>query len=161
MQPMDAPTIRLVAADHPCLDGATQRFAEELRAERRYFGLGARDVSKPFPSVIAEVTRRDGFRMALVADRRVVALARIDHLGRAMMAVAADRRRSGLGTQLMQALVERAHASGFDRIVMPASFRSASLVELGETLGASVVDLGRGRIDLIFDAHAARAPVSA
>ena len=161
MQPMDAPTIRLVAADHPCLDDATQCFAEELRAERRYFGVGARDVSKPFPSVIADVTRRDGLRMALVEDHRVVALARIDDRATVMMAVVADRRRSGLGTRLMRALVERAHRSGFDRIVMPASFRSASLVELGETLGASVVDLGRGRIDLIFEAHAARAPASA
>lgn len=158
---MDAPTICLVAADHPSLDGATQRFAEELRAERRYFGLGSRDVSKPYPSVISEVTRRDGFRLALLEGTRVVALARIDQSGTATMAVAADRRRSGLGTQLMQAIVERAHRSGYDRIVMPASFRSASLVELGASLGASVVDLGRGRIDLIFDAHAARAPVSA
>ena len=158
---MDAPTIRLVAADHPSLDGATQRFGDELRAERRYFGLGARDVSKPFPSVISEVTRLDGFRMALLEGDRVVALARIDATGTATMAVAADRRRSGLGTSLMQAIVERARRSGFDRIVMPASFRSAALVELGESLGASVVDLGRGRIDLIFEAHAARAPVSA
>lgn len=158
---MDAPSIRLVAADHPSLDGATQRFAEELRAERRYFGQGSRDVSKPFPSVISEVSRLEGLRMALVEGDRVVALARIDGQGTATMAVAADRRRSGLGTQLMQAIVEHAHRSGFDRIVMPASFRSASLVEIGTTLGASVVDLGRGRIDLIFEARAARAPASA
>ncbi len=158
---MDAPAIRLVAADHPCLAGATQRFGQELRRERRFFGSQARDVSKPFPSAISEVTRSDGFRMALVEGDRVVALARIDAHGTATMAVVADRRRAGLGTRLLRDVVDRAHRNGFDRIVMPASFRSASLVEVGTSLGATVVDLGRGRVDLIFDAHAARAPVSA
>jgi len=152
---------RLVAADHPCLAGATQRFADELRQERRFFGRQARDVCKPFPSAIAEVTRPDGIRLGLVEGDRVVALARVDAHGTATMAVVADRRRAGLGTRLLRAVVERAHGHGFDRIVMPASFRSASLVEVGTSLGATVVDLGRGRIDLIFDADAARAPVSA
>ncbi len=158
---MDATAIRLVAADHPSLDGATQRFAQELREERRFFGQAARDVTKPFPSVITEVTRTDGFRMALVEGDRIVALARVDRSGTATMAVVADRRNSGLGTNLLRAVVERARRLGFDRIVMPASFRSAALVDVGTSLGATVVDLGRGRIDLIFDARSGHATVSA
>lgn len=144
--------LRITAADHPSLDAGIERFADEIRAEPRYFGrLGGTD-PKPFPSLVARVcSRESGFRIAALHKGRVVGLARVDDRGEVFMVVAAAARGRGVGLALARASVDRARADGFDRLVLRSSRRSRAAIALAESMGFVVVDLGRGRVDLILD----------
>ncbi len=67
------------------------------------------------------------------------------------MVVVADARGRGVGLALARAMIDRARADGCRRLVLRSSRRSRAAVALAESMGFVVVDLGRGRIDLILD----------
>ena len=144
--------LRITPADHPSLDGGVERFADEIRTEPRYFGRLDGTGPKPFPSLIARVcSRESGFRIAALHEGRVVGLARVDDAGEVFVVVVADARGRGVGLALARALIDRARAHGCRRLVLRSSRRSRAAVALAESMGFVVVDLGRGRIELILD----------
>ena len=144
--------LRITAADHPSLDGGIERFADEIKAEPRYFGRPDGTGPKPFPSLVARVcSRESGFRIAALHEGRVVGLARVDDEGEAFVVVVAAARGRGVGLALARAMVDRARADGCTRLVLRSSRRSRAAVALAESMGFVLVDLGRGRIDLILD----------
>ncbi len=145
------PDFLLVAADHPSLADARERFAAGLRAERRYFGRASAN-PKPFPSLIAKLLTDDGTRFAAVAGGEIIGLACLRGDGEATVAVAEDWRGRGVATALMQAVTMRGLQLGHGRIFIRSSRRSRAVAALGDALGANVVDLGLGRIELIFGA---------
>jgi GNAT superfamily N-acetyltransferase len=150
-----SPTPLLIAApDHPALDAALARFADELRGESRYFGQRGRESRKPSPSLVRRlVTPVPGVRLAAVVDGRIVGLARVDAAAAdgpdLLIALVADWRGRGLARMLTTEVLERASASGYPRLVLHSSRRSPALRALAHALGFEVVDLGRGRLDLI------------
>jgi GNAT superfamily N-acetyltransferase len=144
----------VAAPDHPSLDGAIVRFCDGLRAEARWFGRRAADCAKPSPSLIRRLASMEpGLRLAAVLDGEIIGLARIDTSAQSgpelLVAVAAPWRRQGVALALGQAIVAQAHDAGIDRVVLHTSYRGSELRELGAALGFQVVDLGRGRLDLI------------
>jgi GNAT superfamily N-acetyltransferase len=144
--------LHIIAADHPSLDAGIEQFADEVRAEPRCFGRFDGTGPKPFPSVVARVcSRESGFRIAALHEGRVVGLARVDDEGEAFVVVVAAARGRGVGLALARAMVDRARADGCTRLVLRSSRRSRAAVALAESMGFVLVDLGRGRIDLILD----------
>src|SRR6478735_11359990 len=103
---MDASCVLIVAADHPSLIDARDRFAAELRAEQRYFG---KSTTKPFPSLIAKLSSGEGTRLAAMVDGRMIGLACVGSDGEASVAVVEDCRGLGVASALLRAVVERAH----------------------------------------------------
>ena len=81
----------------------------------------------------------------------MVGLARVDDAGEVFVVVVAAARGRGVGLALARAMVDRARADGVARLVLRSSRRSRAVVALAESMGFVVVDLGRGRIDLILD----------
>jgi len=146
-----ATDVRIIAADHPSLDSGVARFADEVRAEPRYFGRTGDPGPKPFPSLIARVcSRESGFRFAALHEGRVVGLARVDDHGEVFIVVVAAARGRGVGLALARAMVERARDRGYTRVVLRSSRRSRAAVALAESMGFIVVDVGLGRIELIL-----------
>ena len=144
----------VAAPAHPSLEGAIARFGDALRTETRWFGRRGADAPKPVPSLIRRlVADAPGLRLAAVHDGEIVGLARIDVDAACgpelLVAVVEPWRRRGVALTLVQAIVARAHTVGIERIVLHTSHRGAELHELGAALGFRVVDLGRGRVDLI------------
>jgi GNAT superfamily N-acetyltransferase len=123
METNTMPGMLLVDATHPSLDGELDRFFDELRAERRYFGPSASGNPKPFRSLTDALRRRDGFRLAALDSGRVVGLARIDDGGELFIAVVADRRGEGVGTTLGHAAVQRAALLGYRKVVLRSTRR--------------------------------------
>ncbi len=144
------PGMSIVAVDHPSYGADIGRFLDTLRAESRYFGPSGRANPKPFPSLIAALGERGGFRIAAVECGRVVGLARVDGAGEMFMAVVADRRGRGIGTALGGACLERAAELHYRRIVMRTTRRSRAARRVAEQLGSLVVDHVHGRTDLIL-----------
>jgi GNAT superfamily N-acetyltransferase len=140
----------LVAADHPSLDADTQRFLEELRSERRFFGPTGSANPKPFPSLIDALAQRDGFRLAAVECGRVIGLARVDWSGELYLAVVADRRRHGVGTALGRAAAQRAEALSYPRLVLRSTRRSRAAGRMAEHLGCVVIEGDFGRTSMIL-----------
>ena len=70
--------IHVIDALHPSLDDELDRFFDELRDERRYFGPSASDNPKPFRSLVEALRRRDGITLAALECGRVVGVARVD-----------------------------------------------------------------------------------
>lgn len=134
---------------------AVDRFVETLRSEPRYFGPSASTNPKPFPSLIAALQGRGGFRIAAVESGRIVGLVRVDGAGTLSIAVAVDRRGTGIGTMLGGAAIERAATLHYGRIVIRSSRRSRAARRIGEQLGCNVVEQARGRTDLIINVTAA------
>lgn len=145
------PDLLIVAADHPALEGDVDRFIDELRAEPRYFGPSARTNPKPFPSLLASLRERGGFRLAVIECGRVVGLVRVDGAGEVAIAVAREYRGQGIGTRLGAAALDRAVSLNYRRLVIRSSRRSRAARRVGEALGCFVVDRERGRTDLIVD----------
>jgi GNAT superfamily N-acetyltransferase len=150
---MIEPTI--AAADHPSLDGQVAQFVEALRSERRYFGPRARSNPKPFPSLLSELSQRGGFRLVAMLDGRTVGLVRVDVAGAVHIAVAADHRGRGVGSALLGAAVERAGRMHYGRLTLRSTHRSRAVRRLGDRLGCTAVELGRGHVDLILPVSAA------
>lgn len=156
---MDRPTtsspIVIAAPDHPALGPALARFAEELRAETRYFGRRGRASRKPTPSFVRRlVAPAPGVRLAAVVDGRVVGVARVDATGpdgpELRIAVVAEWRSRGVARTLTARILERAGALEYQRLVLRSSRRSAALRALAASLGCELVDQGRGRIDVLL-----------
>jgi len=149
----DAPFI-VAAPAHPSLDGGIVRFCDALRDETRWFGRRGAHAPKPQPSLIRRLeSTAPGLRLAAVRDGVVVGVARIDIDApcgpELLVAVAAAWRRRGVALALGEAIVARAGAAGIERIVLHTSYRGDELRAVGAALGFQVVDLGRGRLDLI------------
>lgn len=140
----------VVAADHPSLDDQVAVFVAGLRDESRYFGPAARRNPKPFPSLLAELQQRGGFRLAAMTEGHVTGVVRVDDDGCVHIAVAAEHRGCGIGTMLLGAAIERAEQLHFGRLVLRSTRRSRAVRRLGEGLGCTSVDVGRGRVDLIL-----------
>lgn len=140
----------VVAADHPSLDDQVATFVGSVRDEPRYFGPAARRNPKPFPSLLAELQRPGGFRLAAMTDGRITGLVRVDDDGCVHIAVLADHRGRGTGTLLLSAAIARAARLRFGRLVLQSTRRSRAVRRLGDRLGCTTVDLGRGRVDLLL-----------
>jgi GNAT superfamily N-acetyltransferase len=141
----------VVSADHPSLDDEVERFAARLHAERRYFGPSASANPKPPRSLIEGVRQRGhGISVAALVGNDVIGLARVDARGDVLVAVDAEHRGAGAGTAMCAELVRRARAAGVTRLVLRGSRRSHAVAALGRTMGCSVIDQGRGRVDLIL-----------
>ena len=146
-------SVLIVAADHPSLIDARERFATELRAEQRFFGRSA-GTPKPFPSLIATLLSGDGTRLAAMVDGQIIGLACIQADGEASVAVVEQWRGRGVASALLGAAIERARLTGHSMVFIRSSRRSRAVAAIGESLGGTVVDLGRGRIELIFTVDA-------
>jgi GNAT superfamily N-acetyltransferase len=81
---------------------------------------------------------------------------RVDGAGDGAIAVASDRRGDGIGTALGRAALARAIDLHYTRLTLRSTHRSRAARRVGEALGCVVVDVGRGRTDLIVDLAAAR-----
>ena len=121
-----------------------------MRAEQRFFGRASPD-PKPFPSLIAKLLADDGLRLAAAVDGEIIGLACLRADGEAAVAVVEEWRGRGVATALVRAVTGRGRQLGFGRVFIRASHRSRAVAAMGDELGATVVDLGRGRIELIFD----------
>lgn len=150
---MRAPSLPLVvAADHPSLDGAVERFLAALRAERRFLGPSASMNPAPRRSLVDALAQLDdGFRLAAVRDGHVLGLARVDRDGDLHLAVAAEHRGCGVGTHLARHVVDRARVRGYGRLCLRTSHRSRPTLALAAQMGFMVIDRGRGRLDLVLD----------
>ncbi len=145
------PDLVVVGADHPALERDIDRFLDDLRAESRCFGPSARANPKPFPSLIGALRERGGFRLAVVECGRIVGLVRVDGGGVVWLAVSPGNRGHGIGTRLAEAALDRAVSLHYRRLVIHATHRSRAARRVGESLGCTVVERGRGRVDLILD----------
>lgn len=141
----------IAAADHPSLEGDIGRFLGRLQAEERYFGPSARSNPKPSRSLIASLQGRGGFRMAAVECGQIIALARVDGAGELFIAVDAEHRNRGVGSELGRAVAQRARQLHYTRIVLRSTARSQAARRIGEELGCIVIDGHRGRTDFILD----------
>jgi len=157
---MHDPDIVIAPADHPSLGDGVADFVAGLRSEQRYFGPSARCNPKPFPSLIEELERPDGIRLAAVGADRVVGAVRVDDVGEAFVAVAMGRRGRGIGTSLLTAAVAHVPA-GRQRIMLRAGRRGSAIQRTAERLGAVAVDVGGGRVELSLPVIDHRVPTSA
>jgi RimJ/RimL family protein N-acetyltransferase len=149
---MEQPTgILIVAADHPALAGDIEAFLDRVQREHRFFGPTARSNPKPFPSLMASLRERGGFRMAAVECGRIVGLARVDGSGELFLAIGEEHRGRGIGTALGRAMAGRASDLHFGRLVLRTTRRSQAARRIGEQLGAVVIHRGRGRTELVLD----------
>jgi GNAT superfamily N-acetyltransferase len=137
----------LVALAHPSLEQAVAVFAEELSCEQRFFGTAAPRIPR---ASLENLTTRGGIRLGLMVGDQLVAMSRVEHDGAAVIAVVQRFRGQGLGRHLLESTLRRAATHGHDRITFRSSWRSRSFIGLAESTGATVVDHGRGRIDLVF-----------
>lgn len=151
---MQITDLRVVAVDHPSLDRDVERFLDDLRRESRFFGPTTHTNPKPFPSLIQLLERRTGFRLGVVECNRLIGLARVDRAGQVFIAIAADRRGTGVGTLLGTALVERAIQLGHHRLSGHTTARSMAANQIAASLGCTIVAGEGGRTDLIVDLRA-------
>ena len=143
--------IQVVDALHPSLDDELERFFEDLHDEPRYFGPSASSNTKPYRSLVEALRRREGFRLAALECGRVVGVARVDGTGELFMAVTADRRGAGIGTTLGHAAVQRAVCLGHRRVVLRTTRRHRAARRVGEQLGGTIVERGRGRAEFVLE----------
>ena len=137
----------VVALAHPSLDGAVAAFADELLREQRFFGTAA---PKLPAAALCNLTTGGGTRLGMMVGGRLVGMARVDADGAAVIAVVQPLRGRGLGRELLQSTLRRAAAQGHDRVTFPSSWRSGAFIRLAESSGATVVDHGRGRLEVVF-----------
>jgi RimJ/RimL family protein N-acetyltransferase len=145
----DSGGILLVDAQHPSLGAELDRFFDALHDERRYFGPSASANPKPFRSLIESLRAPDGVRMAAIECGRAVGVARVDTSGELFIVIVDDRRGTGVGTMLGRAVLDRAAAAGYRRVVLRTTRRSRAARRVGEHLGCTLVERARGRADLI------------
>lgn len=143
--------IHIVAADHPSLVGDIDAFLGRLRGEQRFFGPSARRNPKPSCSLIEALRARGGFKMAAIECGRIVGMARVDVGGDLTIAIDAEHRGRGIGPVLCRAMAERARDLQYRRLVLRTTKRSRAARRIGEDLGATVIEHGRGRVEFIMD----------
>lgn len=144
----------VVAASHPSVDDAVRDFCSSLRAETRYFGRRGAAAPKPTPSLVRRLESSEpAIALAAFVDGEIIGLARIDETAsdgpELLIAVARPWRGQGVALALGLAIVARAHGAGVPRVVLRTSVCGTDVRELGNGLGFHVVDLGRGRLDLV------------
>jgi GNAT superfamily N-acetyltransferase len=155
---MDAavsPSFVISALGHPSLAGALERFTEELRSEPRYFGQRGNAARKPTPSLIRRLREpAPGVSLAAVVDGRVIGVARIDAAAptgaELLIAVIESWRGRGVATALGTQVVARAATQGCHRILLHTTVRAPQVRALGATLGFDLVEIDRGRVDLVW-----------
>lgn len=141
----------VVAIDHPSLLSLVPPFIDELRQESRRFGRIDAANPKPFPSLVRKVTDPTRYRFGIMTGRGLVGMASLAADGEISMAIAAPHRGVGHGTMLLVHVIHIAERAEFGRLHMTSSRRSRPVSRLGERLGWTIVDAGRGRVDLILD----------
>ena len=141
----------LVALAHPSLEHAIALFADELAREQRFFGTAAPKLSL---SSLGSLTTHRGIRLGMMVEQRLIGMSLVEPDGSAFIAVAQHQRRRGVGRQLLHATIQRAASHGHERVTFRSSWRSKAFVRLAESTGATVVDHGRGRVDVVFDGGA-------
>ena len=87
----------------------------------------------------------------MMVEQRLIGMSLVEHDGSAFIAVVQQQRRRGVGRQLLHATLQRAASHGHERVTFRSSWRSRAFVGLAESTGATVVDHGRGRVDLVFE----------
>ena len=91
-----------------------------------------------------------------MVDGEIIGLACVRADGEAAVAVVEEWRGHGVATALLRAVIVRGASSGTRRIFIRSSHRSRAVAAIGDALGGTVVDLGRGRIELVFDVRIRR-----
>jgi GNAT superfamily N-acetyltransferase len=104
---------RVIAVDHPSLNGALPVFLDELRSEGGCTGHGASRGRTPFPELIEQLGAPQMMRLGVVHGKRLVAVAAVDNSGAVALAVVREFRRRGIADELTRALAERAAAIGY------------------------------------------------
>jgi GNAT superfamily N-acetyltransferase len=147
-EPNTAATDHLVVAlAHPSLERAVTAFSEQLTSEQRFFGTAAPKLPS---SSLEHLTTQGGIRLGVMVGHRLVGMSRVEDDGSAVIAVVQPWRGHGVGRQLLGSTLERAATLGHERVTFRSCWRSRAFIGLAESTGATVVDHGRGRIDLIF-----------
>lgn len=141
----------LVALAHPSLEHAIALFADELASEQRFFGTAAPKLPL---SALNHLTTHRGIRLGMMVEQRLIGMSLVEHDGSAIIAVAQQQRRNGVGRELLQATLQRAASRGHERVAFRSSWRSRAFVGLAASIGATVVEHGRGRVDLVFQGDA-------
>ena len=141
----------IVALGHPSVEQAIAAFAAELAREQRFFGTAAPRLPA---SSLSSLTTHGGIRLGTMVGQRLIGMSLVDHGGAAIIAIVQQQRRQGVGRHLLDATLRRAAAHGHERVTFRSSWRSRAFVGLAESVGATVVDHGRGRIDLVFEVGA-------
>jgi GNAT superfamily N-acetyltransferase len=155
---MDAavhPSFLVSALGHPSLSGAIERFAGELRAERRSFGQRGLAARKPAPALIRRLLEpTPGPHLAAVVDGAVIGVARIDASAptgpELLIAVVESWRGQGVASALGAQVVARAASQGYHRILLHTAVRAPQVRALGAALGFDFVEIDRGRVDLVW-----------
>lgn len=133
----------IVAADHPSLDGAVEAFVSAV--EPSVCGPGRRS------SANREIARPGhGFRLAAVEGDRLVGLARVGTDGDVVVVVAPDRRGAGIGTTLLDHVVERARRLGYPRLLFRRARRTPRAVEVARRHRTELISHRGGRLELIL-----------
>jgi|TARA_R110002110_G_scaffold158544_3_gene355896 GNAT superfamily N-acetyltransferase len=145
---MPHPSCIVVALGHPSLTSCVAEFAEQLRAERRYFGRSA--TPKPSRSMIERLMTLGSVNFGVMSEGQLVAVSRVGDSSELDIAVLADRRGNGIGSLLLRHTIERAELVGHERIVLHSSRRSRPVAAIGQRSDASAIDHGDGRVDIIF-----------
>lgn len=155
---MIEPPFVIAAAGHPSLGEAPfEDMAQTLSAESRYFGRRGRSIGpKPTPSLVRRLCgpgMPGDDLMIAVATGQLIGIARLTGAeGAALelwLAVVEPWRRRGVGAALAETAMARARTLGASRVVWHSSHRSDAALALARRLGFDVVDLGRGRVDLV------------
>jgi GNAT superfamily N-acetyltransferase len=104
---------RIIAVDHPSLNGTLGVFLDELRAERGCKGHGPARGRRPFPELIERLGAPRMMRLGVMHDSRLIAVAAVDNDGAVALAVVEDFRRRGIANDLVRVLADRAEAIGY------------------------------------------------
>lgn len=144
----------MVAAAHPSLTAAQfERFEAAVRSEARYFGpRAAAEGPKPTLALLRKVLQGAGTTFVAMSAAEIVGMARLDDtpVGAELWIVVLHRWRGrGVGIELARTVIDHGTRLGYSRIVLHSSHRSRAALALGKKLGLHVVDMGRGRVDLV------------
>ncbi|MFK7920083.1 MAG: GNAT family N-acetyltransferase [Ilumatobacter sp.] len=141
----------IVAVDHPSLHHLIAPFVNDLRCESRRFGRTDAANPKPFPSLVRRVTDSGRARFGVIGPTGLIGMASLAVDGEVSMAISAPHRGNGHGTALLNHVIDQADRAMFARVSMSSSRRSQPVERLGQRLGWTTLDQGRGHIDLILD----------
>jgi GNAT superfamily N-acetyltransferase len=110
---METAPLLVIAVDHPSLDGALERFLDELRNERACVARRPTPGRTPSPALIARLGATKVMRLGVLVSGRLIAVAAVDNDGAVALAVAKDHRRRGIANALMEVVSERTTSIGY------------------------------------------------